>query len=54
MKPPDGQKRIVFTLPTPEWEAMKQSMLAYDLPHGNWLRAAVREKLRRDEEEYDE
>ena len=47
MKPPPGQRRGTFNLPEDDWQAMKQAMVDADLPHANWLRAAVREKLAR-------
>lgn len=40
-------------MPEPDWHAMKEAMQADDIPHANWLRAAVREKLDRSDE-YDD
>jgi len=40
-------RRVVFNLDSHTWELMKQAMGDADLPHANWLRAAVREKLAR-------
>ncbi len=44
-------RRVTFNLPDDDWEEMKKAMEDLDLPHANWLRAAVREKLARDGED---
>jgi hypothetical protein len=51
MKPAPGQCRVIFNLPEDVWVLMKEQIMKTDLPHANWLRAAVREKLARDAEQ---